>query len=261
MQPTRIVKETCTNIKEIALKSLQGKWRIAILGFLLVSVLSIIPSIALPMIFGNTVPIKGLQFIYNLLVNGPLSLGFASLSLHLLRREPVSPVEVVYGFERFGKAFGVNCLIMIIGTVMGGIGAALILLCQGFGLRILILLVIAAITIWIQLHLMLSYYILHDQHQMNVIKILKESCRMMKGNKWKAFLLGLSFIGWIILEVIFLMAAAAVSKVVLPLIMLIPMIFLTVYVNQSMAAFYELIRGDSAIAIEVAEERKQLESL
>lgn len=261
MQPTRIVKETCSNIKEIALKSLQGKWRIAILGFLLVSVLSIIPSAALLMIFGNTVPIKGLQFIYNLLVGGPLSLGYASLLLRLVRREPVSPVEVIYGFERFGKAFGVNCLITIIGSVMGGIGAALVLWMQGFGSRILILLVVAAITIWIQLHLMLSYYILHDQNQMNVIKILKESCRMMKGNKGKAFLLGLSFIGWILLEAIFLTVAAAVSKVVLPLLMLIPMIFLTVYVSQSMAAFYELIREDSAIAIKATEERKQLESL
>jgi uncharacterized membrane protein len=31
---------------------------------------------------------------------------------------------------------------------------------------------------------------------------LKESCRMMKGYKWKLFCLGISFIGWLLLGVL-----------------------------------------------------------
>lgn len=74
----------------------------------------------------------------------------------------------------------------------------------------------------------------------------------MKGNKDKAFRLGLSFIGWIFLFLILLGVAGVINKI-LPLIMLIPLIFLGAYMSQTNTAFYELIRGDSALAIEETE--------
>lgn len=258
MQPTRIVKETCSQMKEIALKSLQGKWKIIILGMLVVSVLSYVPSMALSMIFGNTKQVGAVQFVYDLLIGGPLSYGFASLCLHVLRGEPASPIEVFFGFERFGKAFGINCVITVIGALFGAAGGMVIITRLGGGYGILLALILVAVLVWIQLHFILSYYILYDQPELGVFQILKESCRLTKGNKGKAFLLGLSFIGWILLWAVFMAVALALSPILL-YIMLIPLLFLGAYISQADTVFYELTRADSAIAIEETEKAKQLE--
>ena len=45
-------------------------------------------------------------------------------------------------------------------------------------------------------------YILADHPEYGAMEAIKESCRIMKGNKFKAFLLDLSFIGWFILTAI-----------------------------------------------------------
>jgi len=46
------------------------------------------------------------------------------------------------------------------------------------------------------------YYILAENEDMSVIEAMKESARIMKGNKFRLFILSLSFIGWFILGVI-----------------------------------------------------------
>lgn len=260
MQPTRIVKETCSQIKGIAITSLQGKWKIIILGMLMVTVLSYVPSMALSMIFGNSKQVGVVQFIYNLLIAGPLSFGFCSLCLHLLRGKPASPLEVLYGFEQFGKAFGVNCVISIISALFGGAIGFAVIGNVGGGYGILLALILVAVLIWVQLHFLLSYYILSDQPELGVFQILKESYRLTKGNKGKAFLLGLSFIGWFLLWAVFMAAALAISAILLYIVP-IPLLILGAYMNQADAAFYELTRADSAIAIEETEKAKLLESL
>lgn len=45
-------------------------------------------------------------------------------------------------------------------------------------------------------------YIIKDNPELSAIEVITRSREMMNGNKWKAFLLDLSFIGWIILTVI-----------------------------------------------------------
>ena len=45
-------------------------------------------------------------------------------------------------------------------------------------------------------------YILTDDPDIAPYDAIKKSCEMMKGQKWRAFLLDLSFIGWILLSFI-----------------------------------------------------------
>lgn len=45
-------------------------------------------------------------------------------------------------------------------------------------------------------------YILEDNPEMGTMDVLKESTRLMNGHKWAAFVLDLSFIGWLILSAI-----------------------------------------------------------
>lgn len=49
---------------------------------------------------------------------------------------------------------------------------------------------------------MMVPYILTDEPDLSSMEVIKRSCDLMKGNKWRAFLLDLSFIGWGILSVV-----------------------------------------------------------
>ena len=45
-------------------------------------------------------------------------------------------------------------------------------------------------------------YILAENPKMDRKEVFKKSKEMMKGNKWRTFILDVSFIGWIILSVL-----------------------------------------------------------
>jgi uncharacterized membrane protein len=47
-----------------------------------------------------------------------------------------------------------------------------------------------------------TYFILKDHPDYSASKAIKKSKRLMKGHKWKLFLLGLSFIGWWLLSIV-----------------------------------------------------------
>lgn len=259
MQPKRIVKERCSQIKKIALRSLQGKWKIITLGMLVVILLSYVPSLILTMLLGNTIKVELVELVYDLLIGGPLSFGFASLCLRTFRGESTFPLEVFSGFKRFGKVFVINFVILIISVLLGGAGITVVVGNLGGKSGMSLAIVLIAVTIWIELRFILSYFIVHDQPKLGAFQVLKESCRLMKGNKDKAFRLGLSFIGWILLFIILLGVAGVINKI-LPVIMLIPLIFLGAYMSQTNTAFYELVRGDSVLAKEETEKAKQLNS-
>ena len=71
-------------------------------------------------------------------------------------------------------------------------------------------------------------FLLADNPQMTKEEAFAESKRMMKGQKWRTFVLDLSFLGWNIL--------AALTLGILGVFYVIP------YVNQTNAALYETLR-------------------
>ena len=75
-------------------------------------------------------------------------------------------------------------------------------------------------------------YIMAENPNMSVMDVLRESKRMMKGNKWRLFCLQFSFIGWAILA---------------QLSFGIGYLWLHPYVGQAEAAFYHEVSGRAAI--------------
>lgn len=75
-------------------------------------------------------------------------------------------------------------------------------------------------------------YIMAENPNMSVMDILRESKRMMKGNKWRLFCLQFSFIGWSIL------AELALG---------IGHLWLNPYIGQAEASFYHEVSGRAAI--------------
>ncbi|MCR5785196.1 MAG: DUF975 family protein [Eubacterium sp.] len=77
-------------------------------------------------------------------------------------------------------------------------------------------------------------YILAEHPEMSASEIITESRKMMDGNKWKAFVLDLSFIGWYILDAITFHIAG--------------IFYVNPYVMSTDAALYTRLRGDSPSA-------------
>lgn len=75
----------------------------------------------------------------------------------------------------------------------------------------------------------LTPYILHDHAELQYNSAIERSMEMMDGHKMRLFLLYLSFIGWGILA-LFTCGLG--------------FLWLTPYVNASLAAFYEDVRAD-----------------
>ncbi len=80
---------------------------------------------------------------------------------------------------------------------------------------------------------MMTPYILADYPELSYNQAIEKSMAMMKGNKMKLFLLILSFLGWIILSFLTLG---------------IGIFWVSPYMYQSMAAFYEDLKAETAEA-------------
>ncbi|QOX63117.1 DUF975 family protein [Anoxybacterium hadale] len=208
MDQNIIITESCRNLRALGRDSLTGKWGLGALGTLLYMVLALLPVFILNGVFGDFEPTT-IANIYSILISGPLTLGYAMFAISLFRRRETSPAEVFYGFERFGKAFGLY-IVMSIFIVLW----MLLLFIPG---------IIAA------LRYSMSFYILADHPEMGIMEALNESKRLMRGNKWKLFCLYLSFLGWAILSAFTLG---------------IGYLWLMPYMEVTIVAFYDIAKGN-----------------
>lgn len=120
--------------------------------------------------------------VAELILAGPLALGFAILSLNVARSVPSSVNTMFDGFKNFGSALALYLL-----------NSLLIFLWS-------LLLIIPGIIK--SFSYSMSYYILADNPQMSCNDARVTSMEMMKGNKWRLFCLWFSFIGWWLLSIL-----------------------------------------------------------
>jgi len=114
-----------------------------------------------------------------LLAAGPFALGFAGFFLKRIRGEQISIENIFDGFKRFFTSF----LLMFFTALFIFLWSMLLIIpgiVKAFGYS-------------------MAFYIMYDNPEIKPREALKKSQIMMKGYKWKLFLLYLSFIGWAIL--------------------------------------------------------------
>ncbi|MDV3426390.1 MAG: DUF975 family protein [Bacillota bacterium] len=196
-------------LKDTAKEKLKGNWSNAILVCLVVFILT----------GGVSLTISGREFVmygvnarntYNfgdlikLIIGGPMSLGMVYYFLNLLRDKEARIEDAFSGFRNFASAFLVQLLSEIFIILW-----ALLLIIPG---------IIAALSY------SMAYYILNDNPELSAMDVIRESKKLMDGEKARLFVLGLSFLGWIIVGVITLG---------------IGFLWITPYMNATMAAFYE----------------------
>jgi uncharacterized membrane protein len=152
-------------LRKMALESLNGKWGLAIGGYVVFIAISMAVSF---------VPVAG--SIASLIITGPLVLGIAIFSLAISRNQEAKVHQVFDGFNHFGKALA-TYLLMLLFIILW----SLLLIIPG---------IIAGLSY------SMAFYIFADNPTINAMEAIDRSKQMMYGYKWKLFLLQLSFIGW-----------------------------------------------------------------
>ncbi len=211
-----------SELRAKARESLQGKWGKAALITLCYAVITFVINFVLGLI-----PVIGslVAFVISL----PISFGILVSFMKLKRDEEVTYTDFLNtGFSNFGKVWGVFgnmllkmivpivlvvvfAIIMVVG--MGGSVAGLMAttysshsyvgMSAGFGgvfiigiIGYIVSLIYAVIKGYLY---SLSYYILYDNQDKSGKEIVETSESLMRGNRWRFFWLGLTFIGWSIL--------------------------------------------------------------
>ncbi len=144
-----------------------------------------------------------------ILLTGPLMLGLANIYLSMVREGKKPAMEDMFsGFNNFGQSLLLYVLVTIF-TILW----SLLLVVPG---------IIKAIS-YSQ-----AFYILADHPEMTASEALKESMRIMDGHKMDYFVLGLSFILWVLLGTITCGLAY---------------IYVAPYMTATFVNFYEKIKG------------------
>ena len=118
-----------------------------------------------------------------------------------------------------------------------------------FSILMLVICLIIFISVYFSLKFGLFNYIL-QKYDITGMAALKESSRLMKGNKWTLFKLELSFLGWMISSAIIAGVIAMLVEMIIPISFLASLIesiltvFVSVYLyemklNVCVAVFYE----------------------
>lgn len=229
------MKHKSSQLKAISREALNGNWGIPIAANLICSVISFLTTFFL-ISFSNTTTIVGVitnQFLtYAIaLFIALLSAGVSKLCLNISRKQEFSIKDLLYVFHHNADRF------LIVGLVISGIsfitGMPVMFMSLNAHIPISFILFFSLfdliVTVIVNLFLELSVYLLLDNPEMSAITSIKESIRLMKGNKGRSIYITLSFLPLMILSVF---------TCYIGLIWLIP------YMNMTTANFYRDIIGE-----------------
>ena len=200
-------------LKLDAKASLKGNWGRAIgisLTYIVISlILSGVVSIATPTKYNQSLSTTLLLILINILITAllaPLDIGIISFFLKLSNNQSVKVSELFSKFNIFLKTVGLIFLTSIKIFLW-----SLLFIVPG---------IIAS------LNYSQAYFIMAQNSDVGIVEAIELSKQMMKGEKGKLFVLGLSFIGWIIL--------AALTLGIL-------LIYVYPYMTTTLANFYNTV--------------------
>ena len=204
-----------------ALKSLTGKWGIAIGAWLVFFILTDF-QMGWEWQGNDGGDYKFSLKIIGLIIGGPLTLGYTTFILLISRNQKPDFAILFSGFKRFGVSL-VAYLLMSIFIILW-----------------FLLLIIPGIIACLRYSQ--TYYILSEDENIGPLEAITNSKEMMVGNKWKLFCLYCRFIGWFILCIVTLGFAG---------------LYVGPYLSQSCANFYNDLINDNLIEKTDPDEKPQ----
>lgn len=192
--------------------------------------------------------------IYGIFMN----FGYVSYALRLARNEQPSYGNLFDGFARPGRVFWAAFLVglftslwvILVSIPMTFLLTAISAVPMGtlgyMGFGILIVFGYLALVIWITMRYRLTYYFMLDDPDCTAREAIRQSKQAMKGWKWEAFVLDLSFLGWALLTALLtgiLLAALPGPLVAAAELM---MFWYMPYTQATYANFYDHVTGAKA---------------
>ncbi len=258
---------TISELKKDAKVKLSGSYKKAFLICLIYYALIFALTYVISFI-NNT----GIRLIFDIaiaIISVPLSFGIISTFIKIVRNEDVAILDFLkIGFSNFKGAWRtylrtiVNLILPIILLVASYIFLIYTLLQAAFLsvtssnissnvtnlFFISLVLVVVALIFYIykSLSYSLTLYILHDKPTATGKEINNESKKLMKGNKWKIFLLTLSFIGWMLLILLVsYLAIMLLGQTAGYIVSSLGTIILSPYISASLVCFYEDLKDEN----------------
>lgn len=160
---------------------------------------------------GTLITTSLLSSVLITLWQGLMNVGFNGYCLSMVRGEQPTVGRIFCGFPLFGKVILTSLLVWVFTTLWSLLWAVCLIVVVAVAALLMeavpvvgVLLFIVGyigffvLMMWTTLRYAMTNYILLDTGKYG-LEAISESKRMMKGNKWKLFVLQLSFIGWYLL--------------------------------------------------------------
>lgn len=189
-----------SEIRREARTTMQGLWGTCVPIWLIYLLIMMVPGFLI-----KSYPV---QFVISLIIGGPFTYALARIFLRIYRHEVIDIGQLFEGFSEFTRTFTANALITLYVILW-----SLLLIIPG---------IIAA------LGYSMTFFIMAENPNIQATEAMRKSKEMMMGHKGELCLLGLSFIGWLILS-IFTMG--------------IGLLWLESYMYTSSVIFYHKIKG------------------
>lgn len=229
------MKHTSSQLKAISRKALDGNWGLPMGANIILGVISFIVIFFITF-FTNTTTVTGtitsefLTYAVSLFIS-LFGAGITKMTLNISRKQAYSMKDMLYVFHHNADHF------LIVGLVIAGIGFVtglpVMFMSMNSDIPVSFILFFSVfdliISVIIDLFLGLSTYLLLDHPEMGAMDSMKESIRLMKGNKGRSLYITLSFLPLAFLSV---------------LTCYIGMIWLAPYMDMTMANFYRDIIGE-----------------
>lgn len=194
----------------LARQSLSGRWGAAVGAALLMGILT--NAFGFASEFGSPAwkaTTAFLSMILSFLIIGPLTMGWYRFNLQIARREDAHLNRLFDGFRLFWKCNGVTWLVFLLVilafllVLIPALAIPLLNLSIGTPLAgsVFLLFVVPFLipATLVGLNYALVYFILSDQPELPVTRILARSRELMHGFRWKYACLTGRFIGWVLL--------------------------------------------------------------
>lgn len=196
------MKRTSANLKALARESLAGNFGLPVSGYLLITVATSVLSMVLTgfLDLSSTISLVTSQILVYLfsLLSSLLMAGYNKMLLNLSRRMPYSLKDILYTFSHNPDRFIiVNFLMLLAGILVSlpfDIPSYTSTSMNAMMLSLVGILVRSLVNIILCAFFGLANYLLLDYPEMGAIEAMKESLRLMKGNKGRYFYLYLSFL-------------------------------------------------------------------
>lgn len=200
-------------LKELTKQQLKGNWKIPVLLTLAYLAISIIASMFQEEAssFITTV----IMFLVVWAISTWATVGIPNFYLEFLKKDGKAEFkDILVSKNKLLKALGLTAILGIISFIVIFVTTSVITVTIitaifsynsiNIGSIIAIILTVLLLVAYIIFTYMVvqAPYIIIEKEDIGLIEAMKLSAKIMKGNKWKYFVLQLSFIGWAILSII-----------------------------------------------------------